>query len=107
MTAVKPTPATVELVIDREFGKCAVCYNTIDTDPQTRGVRWSIHHRCPRASGGTKRAWVNEPANLLLVCGSGTTGCHGWIESNRTTATPQGLLISSIGRAVAEEVENA
>lgn len=104
MTATKPTKAVVAKIIDREFGKCAVCYNTIDTT-QDRGTSWSIHHRCPRAAGGTSRVWVNEAANLLLVCGSGTTGCHGWIESNRDTARQQGLLISSNGIALAEDVE--
>lgn len=105
MTAPKPTKAVVALVIDREFGRCAVCYNHINATPETRGVAWSIHHRCPRAAGGTSRVWVNEPANLLLVCGSGTSGCHGWIESNRATARQQGLLISSNGKAVAEDVQ--
>ena len=104
MTAPKPTKAVVALVIDREFGRCAVCYNRINTE-EGRGESWSIHHRCPRASGGTSRVWVNEAANLLLVCGSGTTGCHGWIESNRDQARRQGLLISSNGRAVAVDVE--
>lgn len=104
MTAPKPTKAVIALVIDRDFGRCAVCYNHIDTS-QNRGVSWSIHHRCPRAAGGTSRVWVNEAANLLLVCGSGTTGCHGWVESHRDIARQQGLLISSNGRDVAEDVE--
>lgn len=43
--------------------------------------------------GGSRRPELNTPANLILVCGSGTTGCHGRIESNRTRAYEDGLLL--------------
>lgn len=43
--------------------------------------------------GGSKRPEVNAPANLILLCGSGTTGCHGAIESNRAHAYTAGLLL--------------
>lgn len=43
--------------------------------------------------GGSKRAELNTPANLIVICGSGTTGCHGRIESNRTEAYADGLLL--------------
>lgn len=42
--------------------------------------------------GGTRRP--DTCANLLLLCGSGTTGCHGWVESNRFAARAVGLLVS-------------
>lgn len=54
---------------------------------------WSVHHRRPRGMGGTKRKDVHSLANLLYVCGSGTTGCHGWIESHREDAYDLGLLV--------------
>lgn len=44
--------------------------------------------------GGTRRESTNDPSNLLIVCGSGTTGCHGWIEGNRADAKAAGLLVS-------------
>lgn len=44
--------------------------------------------------GGTKRG-VNSLANLALVCGSGTTGCHGYIESHREEAYERGWLVHS------------
>ncbi|MFC6938198.1 hypothetical protein ACFQHO_53270 [Actinomadura yumaensis] len=31
--------------------------------------------------------------NLVLVCGSGTTGCHGRIEGNRAWAESLGYLV--------------
>lgn len=42
--------------------------------------------------GGTRED-VNILSNLLLLCGSGTTGCHGWVEHNRTEAKRLGLIV--------------
>ncbi len=53
----------------------------------------SVHHRRPRGMGGDKRAATSTAANALLLCGSGTTGCHGWVESNREEAYARGLLV--------------
>ena len=54
---------------------------------------WSLHHRRPRGMGGSKNPALNAPSNILLLCGSGTTGCHGWVESNRAEAYETGLLL--------------
>lgn len=43
--------------------------------------------------GGTKNPWINEPENLLAICGTGTTGCHGWLESHRLVAYTHGWLL--------------
>lgn len=43
--------------------------------------------------GGTKDPAINSPANLILLCGSGTEGCHGWVESNRAESYTLGLLV--------------
>jgi len=43
--------------------------------------------------GGSKDPRINSPANLLFLCGSGTEGCHGWVESNRDSAYADGLLL--------------
>lgn len=61
--------------------------------PDRRSVRHSRHHRQPRGMGGTAGEQVHDLANLLLVCGDGTTGCHGWIEQHRTFSYRQGLLV--------------
>lgn len=47
--------------------------------------------------GGSKAAWVNLAANLLLLCGSGTTGCHGWVEGHRADSIDLGWLVSRLG----------
>jgi hypothetical protein len=43
--------------------------------------------------GGTRRPWINQLTNLLLLCGSGTTGCHDRVEANRAVAYAAGWLI--------------
>ena len=43
--------------------------------------------------GGSKNPALNKASNILLLCGSGTTGCHGWVESNREEAYDAGLLV--------------
>lgn len=69
------------MTYERAGNACEIC-----------GVRGeNIHHRKPRGMGGTK--FEGGPENLLLLCGSGTTGCHGWIEANREEARMQGWLV--------------
>lgn len=80
--------ATVDAVQARSGGACERCGTTT-------AMRWSLHHRRPRGMGGTKRSDVHLPSNLILLCGSGTEGCHGWVESNRATSYELGLLVYS------------
>lgn len=53
----------------------------------------SIHHRKTRGMGGTRRVDVNELHHLLVVCGDGTTGCHGWIGRYPALARERGLIV--------------
>ena len=53
------------------------------------GRATNIHHRLPR---GNPRC-TNELGNLVDLCGSGTTGCHGRIEHNRDEAYDNGWLL--------------
>lgn len=92
-------------VIGRDRGRCFRCgRHVVAADSLAVGVFWawepySIHHRKPRGMGGTRNPEVNSTANLLLLCGTGTTGCHGWVESNREDAQEQGLLIRDVDEA--------
>ena len=97
------SPTVVERIWDRDQGRCARC--GVPLNPNARGFEWSVHHRCPRSSGGTRRLWVNEAANGLLLCGTGVTGCHGHVESFRAEAAAQGFLVSANGCLRADEVE--
>lgn len=53
----------------------------------------SIHHRKTRGMGGTRRVDVNELHHLLVVCGDGTRGCHGWIGREPALARERGLIV--------------
>ncbi|ATN94025.1 HNH endonuclease [Mycobacterium phage Kumao] len=48
----------------------------------------SYHHRLKRSQGGL---WT--PSNIVLVCGHGTAGCHGWIEHNANDADSAGYHV--------------
>ena len=91
-----------EQVIARDLGCCVRCGKHVAH--LERGFAWSIHHRRPRGKGGTSLAWVGAAANLIVLCGSGTTGCHGWIESHRADARADGHLVPLNGIVRADEV---
>lgn len=80
-----PDETTTQALYTRAQGRCEVC--NVDL---TTGREYSKHHRIPRGRGGN-----NDLANLLLLCGTGTTGCHGMIESHRTIAYEHGWLVRS------------
>jgi hypothetical protein len=44
--------------------------------------------------GGTRHASVNQPQNLVTLCGSGTTGCHGQVEANPAWAKAHGWSVA-------------
>lgn len=81
------TPRVRVKVLDRDGWACWWCRTSIEGRP------YSIHHRRPRGMGGSKRPDTDRPQNLLVLCGSGVTGCHGWIESNRAWAVEHGLIV--------------
>jgi hypothetical protein len=54
----------------------------------------SIQHRRPRRSGGSRRPDTHSLANLMVLCGTGNTGCHGYIETKeRAVALRRGYLL--------------
>lgn len=46
----------------------------------------TAQHRRARGMGGTTDVTIGHPANGVPLCGSGTTGCHGWTEHHPTDA---------------------
>lgn len=40
----------------------------------------TAQHRRRRGMGGSRDPLISTPANGVPLCGSGTTGCHGWTE---------------------------
>lgn len=86
-----PTRMVREIVWQRDRGMCLRCR-------AERGVQ--IHHRAPRQKGGTREAWINQPANLVLIC----LQCHEYIESHRAEAYESGWLIKRTSGERPEEV---
>ena len=90
--ATGPDAATRAIVLARSDGYCERCGLAV-----RGGTGWvrehSFHHRRPRGMGGSRAADTNSPANLLLLCGTATTGCHRQVEANRHRALDQGLLV--------------
>lgn len=82
---------TATTVSDRDGWACVRCGRPVAGGE--RGVDWSIHHRRPRGMGGSKDPVTDCPANLVVLCGSGTTLCHGEVEADRAAARERGLLV--------------
>lgn len=79
--ATKPTQAQREQLLERSGGICEKC-------GQARATNW--HHRKNASQGGEASL-----SNALHLCGSGTTGCHGWITGNPGGANPYGWSVRS------------
>ena len=90
--ATGPSSAVVDLCLERAQYSCEIHGGMVG---DRRGLDWSLHHRLPRRMGGTRAGWINLPSNLLVVCGSGTSGCHGLIERYRLASRAAGWLLRS------------
>jgi hypothetical protein len=69
------------LVAARDEGVCIIC---------RRGGAANWHHRKLRSHGGD---W--NPSNGILLCGSGTTGCHGRAHAEPAWARLNGFIVPS------------
>lgn len=87
-----PSTRTKQLVADRAGDCCEICGLALH-DGRTWTEPHSFHHRRPRGAGGSRDAATNTPANLMLLCGSGITGCHGRVERDRSSAYVYGWLV--------------
>lgn len=73
------------LVEARDTGchRCGLPYGSIHW--------WSHHHRRSRGMGGSNEC--DTAANIIVLCGSGTTGCHGWVTSHPTESAEAGWVV--------------
>ena len=65
-----PSRKTRMLVLERDGWACVCCGRSVIGQP------YSLQHRKRRSRGGS-----NDPSNLVVVLGTGTTGCHQRINS--------------------------
>ena len=83
-----------ELLMLRSNGRCERCGHDL-----TNGYRpVSRHHRIRRRDGGDRLS------NLLLLCGTGTTGCHGHVTEHPGEAYANGWCIRALGNQDPERV---
>lgn len=89
------SPATRSLILARDEFTCQNpnCGRRVDTDSWPG---YSLQHRVARGAGGTSDPRIADPDNGLTLCGSATTGCHGWVETDTTgEAERLGLAVPS------------
>jgi hypothetical protein len=70
-----------ELLAARSNGICELCSAARATN---------AHHRKNASQGGQ---WT--PSNLLHLCGSGSTGCHGHVTTHPQVSREQGWSVPS------------
>ena len=70
-----------EAVEVRDGGRCVMC----------RAPGTNCHHRRSRSVHDTHR---HCPCVLVLMCGSGTTGCHGYTHARPLVSRGTGLIVS-------------
>lgn len=85
-----------QLLLARSGGQCEAgtpwCYAPVVAGLPRNLV--SIQHRRARGAGGTALPDGVDLANYLILCGTGTAGCHGWVETKeRAEAEALGLWV--------------
>lgn len=80
-------------VLERDGNACVRCGVAIHRP------YYSLQHRRARGMGGSRL--LHTMANLVTLCGTGTTGCHGDVESNRDGSRALGWLVA--GGVIPEE----
>jgi 5-methylcytosine-specific restriction endonuclease McrA len=82
-----PSEGTKELCYRRDDWSCVRCGASLFS------VSGSLHHRKPRSIA--HRGEMHQASNLILLCGSGTTGCHGWVHAHPKEARKHGWILRS------------
>lgn len=75
------------MVDDRDGRRCVRCGRSL------YAVGGSRHHRKLRSQ--CTRVEKHQVQNLILLCGSGTTGCHGFVHAHPTIAYENGWCVKS------------
>lgn len=88
----KFTPAVAAAIVARAGQRCERCGVSCTG---YRGTDWSIQHRKARGMGGTTREVSTSDG--VVLCGSATTGCHGWVESHPTESAVDGWRLGQWG----------
>ncbi len=74
--------------IARDGAECLRCGRNLE------GIPASLHHRKLKGRKVPKIEW-DLVENIATMCGTGTTGCHGWAHHNRSAAKTDGWIVAS------------
>lgn len=80
----KPTEQVRDLTMRRDRYRCVRCGKPLDS------TMASLHHRRLRSH---PFEGLHNPSNLIWLCGSGTTGCHGWVHAHPAEAETDGYIV--------------
>ena len=75
----------IDAVMARSGGRCEARIPGV-----CQGRATNLHHRRLRSQGG-----LNTASNILALCGTGSTGCHGHIHARPEWARERGFLLSA------------
>ena len=84
MARSNPTLQTREVCGRRDNARCVRCGRSLV------GVPASLHHRRLRSH---PFPGLHQPANLIWLDGSGSTGCHGWVHAHPAEAYRLGYMV--------------
>jgi len=84
-----PSKAVKALVWERAEGCCERCGRVLRLESDI-----SYHHRRLKGMGGDSRHDTHLAGNLILLCGSGTTGCHTWVHGHPLESRDEGFIVS-------------
>lgn len=84
-------PHTRTTILMRDGYTCQRC----GTAPGDAWPGINLQHRSARQMGGTNRPHICLPSNGVTLCGSGVTGCHGWVEDHPEKAEELGFVVAS------------
>lgn len=77
------------IALERQGWHCLRCGVNIH-DPARWPGRSGHHRQLRRAADPDVR---HSPANIVELCGSGDTGCHGWVHRHVAEAERLGLIV--------------
>ena len=79
------------IALQRQGWHCLRCGTNIH-DPSLWPGRSGHHRQLRRRADPAVR---DLPCNIVELCGSGTTGCHGWVHAHPEEAREYGWLLRS------------
>lgn len=82
-----PSKKTCDMVDRRDGYRCVRCGRSL------YAVSGSRHHRMLRKQA--PKSIKHNVENLILLCGSGDTGCHGYVHANPAESYGKGWMVKS------------